>query len=166
MHKVLGRFNEIAEDAVFGDGTIITNYCYIGKGVKIGKNCKISNFAEINSGVTIGDNVLINPYCSLNSDTRVGNNTAIGNSTITIDEKYMTSITSNIRKKPCVIGNHVNIGAGARLMCTSIGDYAMIGAGSVILADHVPGHEVWVGTPARKIRNTTPEEDQLSHGTA
>ena len=69
LHKILGRFNEIAEGVVFGDGTVVTNHCYIGRDVKIGKNCKIGNFAEINNDVTIGDNVLINPHCSLNSNT-------------------------------------------------------------------------------------------------
>ena len=165
MHKVLGRFNEIAEGVVFGDGTVVTNHCYIGRDVKIGKNCKIGNFAEINNDVTIGDNVLINPHCSLNSNTRVGSNVIFGSGVLTSDEKYMTPITSKIRKKPCVIGDHVKIGGGTILVCTDIGDYASIGAGSTVIADRVPAHEVWVGTPARKIRNTTPEEDQLSHGT-
>ena len=163
MHKILGSFNEIAEGAVFGDGTIIANYCFIGKGVTVGRNCKIGNFSEINSGVTIGDNTLINGHCSLNSDTRVGSNVVFGGGVLTGDEKYMTAITSNIQKKPCVIGDHVKVGQGSRLVCTHIGDYAVIGASSTVLVDHVPEHEVWAGTPAQRIRRTTPEEDQMSH---
>ena len=113
----------------------------------------------------MGDNVLINSHCILNSDTRIGNNVVFGGGTLTADEKYPTPITSNIRKKPCVIGDYAKIGQSVSLVCTNIGDYAIIGVSSTVLADRVPAHEVWVGTPARKLRDTTPEEDRLSHGT-
>jgi len=51
------------------------------------------------------------------------------------------------------IGKHVFIGLGAIILasCRSIGDNSIIGAGSVVTKD-VPANEVWVGNPARKIR--------------
>lgn len=163
MHKILGKFNEIADGVSIGDNTLIANYCFIGRNVTIGANCKIGNFVEINSGTVIGDNTLINSHCNLNSNTRIGNNTIFSTGVLTADEKYMTPITLKIQKKPCIIGDHVKVGQGARLICTSIGNYASIGAGATVLADHVPPHEVWIGTPARKIRRTSPYEDGLSH---
>lgn len=49
------------------------------------------------------------------------------------------------------IGNNVFVGANTTILPgISIGDHAIIGAGSVVTKS-VPGHEVWAGNPARKI---------------
>lgn len=51
-----------------------------------------------------------------------------------------------------VIGGHVDIGAGARLVGgITVGDHAIIGLNTVVLRD-VPAHGVAVGVPARIIR--------------
>lgn len=51
------------------------------------------------------------------------------------------------------IGNHVFIGHGAIILCnTRIGDYAVIGAGSVVTGD-VPARTVYAGNPARFIKS-------------
>ena len=78
--------------------------------VEIGENTVIGNFCEINSGTKIGADTLINSHCHLNSNTRVGNGVIFGSGVLTADEKYMTSKTENIIKKPCVIGNDCRIG--------------------------------------------------------
>lgn len=163
LANMVGKFNEVHPSAKISDTARICGWCYIGPDVVIGDHSVIGNFCEINSGARIGSNTLINSHCHLNSGTRVGNNVILGSGVLTADEKYMTPITSKIQKRPCVIGDHVKIGQGARLVCTSIGNYASIGASSTVLADHVPAHEVWVGTPARKIRMTTADEDEMSH---
>lgn len=52
--------------------------------------------------------------------------------------------------EPCAprIGNHVDIGAGAKLLGNiSIGNHVVIGANAVVLCD-VPDHSVAVGVPA------------------
>ncbi|HEU4457563.1 MAG TPA: serine acetyltransferase [Methylibium sp.] len=62
-------------------------------------------------------------------------------------------------EEPCapVIGKHVEIGAGAKLMGRiTIGDHAMIGANAVVLKD-VPAHHLAIGVPAR-IRSRKREE--------
>lgn len=51
------------------------------------------------------------------------------------------------------IGNHVFIGHGAIILCnTRIGDYAIVGAGSVVTGD-VPAGTVYAGNPARFVKN-------------
>lgn len=158
-YKVLGKYNEILTDDI-GEGTVIANFCFIGVGVKIGKNCKISNFCEINKGTVIGDNCVINPYCVFNDNTIIGRDTIFGGQVMTADEKYMTTDLSKITRTPCKIGKHCKIGQGVRLVCCKIGDYSIIGTAAVVMED-VPPDEVWVGTPAKKLRNIRSFENEL-----
>lgn len=156
--NVLGKFNEILTDDI-GKGSRIANFCFIGKDVKIGKNVKIGNFCEINRGTVIGDNCVINPYCVFNDNTIIGHDTIFGGQVMTADEKYMSPDLSKIERTPCKIGNHVKVGQGARLVCCTIGDYAVIGTAAVVMQD-VPSREVWVskGLPAVKLRDVSKME--------
>lgn len=62
------------------------------------------------------------------------------------------------------IGNHVFIGHGAIIMCNvRIGDYAIIGAGSVVTHD-VPAHTVYAGNPARFVKTTEDFQQQHING--
>ena len=157
--KVIGKSNDILTDDI-GEGTRIANFCFIGKNVKIGKNVTIGNFCEINAGTTIGDNTLINPYCVFNSNTIIGKNCAFGGSVLTADEKYMTAHTERIKKTPCVIGDNVKIGQHSSLICCKIGDYSTIGACTMVMCD-VPAREVWIGSPAKKLRDVNDYEMTL-----
>lgn len=156
--RVLGEFNEIlASPAGIGEGVIIANHCFIGKGVRIGPRTKIGNFCEINSGASIGADCLINSHCHINSDTTISDSTILGSGVLTADERYMTARTQNVRKVPCQIGRDCRIGQGARLVCCKIGNHASIGAGSVVLRD-VPAFQVWAGVPARYMRQISRKE--------
>ena len=153
MARIVGKFNDIHETARIADTARICGWCYIGPDVEIGENTVIGNFCEINSGAKIGRDTLINSHCHINSNTRVGNGVIFGSGVLTADEKYMTSKTENITKKPCVIGNDCRIGQNSGLICTTLGDHVSIGAGSVVLEPEIKPFQVWAGVPARFIRN-------------
>lgn len=158
MARLLGSHNEILADPEDLDPTaVIANYCFIGKGVRIGAGTKIGNYCEINPGTSIGKGCLINSHCHLNSDTVVGDGTIFGSGVLTADERHMTARTCNVTKEPCRIGKDCRIGQGARLICCSIGNHATIGAGAIVLRD-VPAYQVWAGVPARYMRDMTPRE--------
>lgn len=156
--EIVGKFNDIHDSAVIDDSARICGWCYIGEDVVIGENSVIGNFCEINSGTRIGSDTLLNSYCLLNSDTVVGSGVILGAGVLTADEKYMTARTTNITKKPCVIGDDCRIGQGSSLVCTRLGDHVSIGAGSVVLEPEIKSYEVWAGVPAKFLRRITDYE--------
>lgn len=158
MAEIVGKYNDIHDSAVIGDGARICGWCYIGPDVHIGQNAVIGNFCEINSGATIGRGTMINSHCHLNTDTVVGDNVIFGSGVLTADEKYMTPRTHNITKKPCRIGNECRVGQNSSLICTTLEDSVTIGAGSVVLEPHIKSREVWAGVPARYVRRMTDYE--------
>ncbi len=125
------HFVHVRAKATVGSNTSIGQGCYIGNAT-IGNNCKIQNHVSVFDGVTIGDNVFIGPSAVF---------TNVRNPRAEVDRSAEFESTT--------IGNGVSIGANATIRCgVSIGDYALIGAGSVVTND-VPAHAEVVGVPAK-----------------
>ena len=161
MHKEFGKYNDVDPSAKIGNGTRLSGWTFIGKNVKIGKNCVIGNHCEINSGVQIGDGTLLNSFCYLSSDTIVGDHCIFGAHCTAADEKIMTPYTEKITKQRCVIGDHCKIGAATTLVSCTLGNWVSIGGGAVVLEPKIKPKEVWAGVPARKIRDIKPFEMEL-----
>ena len=115
-----------------GKNCVIANFVEIGKDVVIGNNCKIEAFSFIPTGVIIEDNVFIGPHVCFTNDKkpRIGGKWKV--------------IKTTVKKG-------ASIGANATIICgVEIGEGAMVGAGSVVTKDVVPGTTV-AGNPARPI---------------
>lgn len=147
--KLKGKFCRI-EDCQIGEGTIVWDFVNlfgctigrdcrigshveIGRGVKIGDRCKVEPFAFIPSGVTIEDEVLIGPHVCFTNDIFPR---AVGEWEIV----------------PTVVKRGSSVGANSTIICgVTIGEGAMVGAGSVVTKD-VPPRTVVTGNPARELR--------------
>ena len=125
-----------------GDNTKIGAFVEIQKGVKIGKNCKISSHTFICEGVTIEDNVFI------------------GHNVTFINDKYprATSDDGQLQTEddwtciPTQVKQNASIGSSATLLCgITVGENAVVGAGSVVTKD-VPPNTIVAGNPARILR--------------
>jgi acetyltransferase-like isoleucine patch superfamily enzyme len=133
-----------------GEGTTIWQFCVVFQGASIGKNCNINAGVLIEGDVQIGDNVTVKSGVQLWNGLIVGDNVFIGpNVTFTNDliprsKQYSQSSLKTILKKGSSIGANTTILAGH-----TIGEYALIGAGSIITKD-VPQYTVWYGNPARQ----------------
>ncbi len=115
-------------------------YCDLGYNIEIGENfyanvgCKILDGAK----VTFGDNVFVAPDC--------------GFFTAGHAEEPELRAQGIEYALPITVGNVVWIGAKSSILPgVTIGDNAIIGAGSVVTKD-VPADEIWAGNPARFIR--------------
>lgn len=133
-----------------GEGSRIWQFCVVLPGAKIGKNCNICAHVLIENDVVVGDNVTIKSGVQLWDGVRVEDNAFIGpNVTFTNDlvprsKVYPKSFLRTIIKKGASIGANSTIVAGH-----TIGEYAFIGAGSVVTKD-IPANTVWYGNPARQ----------------
>jgi len=127
-----------------GDDSRIGAFVEIQKKARIGKNCKISSHTFICEGVTIEDNVFV------------------GHNVTFINDLYPRAVNSDGRLKsdkdwdcvPTTVKKGASIGSGATLLCgITVGENAVIGAGSVVVKD-VPSQAIVAGNPAKIIKNS------------
>lgn len=133
-----------------GKDTVIWQFSVVLSGAKIGKNCNINALTFIENDVIIGDNVTIKSGVQLWNGLHVENDVFIGpNVTFTNDmnprsKQYPAKFLQTIIKK------HASIGANATIMGgATIGEYALIGAGSVV-TNNVVAHALVYGSPAKQ----------------
>ena len=126
-----------------GDETKIGAFVEIQKNAIVGRRCKISSHTFICEGVTIEDNVFIGHGVVFVNDT-YPRATASGGRLQT-EEDWKVELT--------VIKRGASIGSGATILSNiSIGENAIVGAGSVVTKD-VPANAIVAGNPARVLRH-------------
>lgn len=132
-----------------GDGTKIWQFVVVLKDAKVGQNCNICSHCFIENDVVIGNNVTIKNGVQLWDGVRLEDNVFIGpNVTFTNDlmprsKQYPDKFLKTVVKRGASVGANATIIAGI-----TIGEYAMVGAGSVVTKD-VPNYALVYGTPAR-----------------
>jgi acetyltransferase-like isoleucine patch superfamily enzyme len=125
-----------------GDETKIGAFVEIQKNASVGKRCKISSHTFICEGVVIEDYVFIGHGVIFTNDTYPRAATAGGTLQTEADWKV----------EPTVVRKGASIGSGATLLSNiSIGENAIVGAGSVVTKD-VPPNAIAAGNPAKVLR--------------
>jgi acetyltransferase-like isoleucine patch superfamily enzyme len=130
-----------------GDEVKIGTFVEIQKGVKVGNRCKISSHTFICEGVTLEDEVFI------------GHNVVFTNDLYprATDDSGQLQTEADWICIPTLVKRGASIGSGAVLLCgITVGENAMIGAGSVVTKD-VPPNTIVAGNPARIIKSLLPK---------
>ena len=124
---------QIREGAVIGEGCILSKDVYIDHGVSIGDRCKIQNSVSVYNGVTIGNDVFVGPNACFTTD------------------RVPRAFNADWTITPTRLDDGCSIGANATLVCgITVGEYAMVAAGSVVTKDVAPFTLVR-GNPARPV---------------
>jgi acetyltransferase-like isoleucine patch superfamily enzyme len=125
-----------------GDDVKIGTFVEIQKGSKIGNRCKISSHTFICEGVTLEDEVFVGHNVVFTND-RFPRATANGK--LQTEADWICA--------PTIVKRGASIGSGAVLLCgITIGENAMIGAGSVV-TKNVPSGATVAGNPARLMKS-------------
>ena len=154
-----------------GDGAVIRSHTVIYAGNEIGRNFQTGNKVNVRESNHIGDNVSIGTLSVVEHHVRIGNNVRIhtqafipefsvleegcwiGPNVVLTNAKYPLSPGVKESLAGPVIRKGAKIGANATLLPgVTIGENAMVGAGSVVVHD-VPAGAVVVGNPARVIND-------------
>ncbi|OGW57494.1 MAG: oxidoreductase [Nitrospirae bacterium RIFCSPLOW2_12_42_9] len=141
----------IDDPCEIGENTKIWHFSHILKGSRIGKNC------------IIGQNVVIGPDVTIGDKCKVQNNVSLYKGVVLEDEVFCgpSCVFTNVynprafieRKHeflPTLVKRGATIGANSTIVCgTTIGRYAVIGAGAVVKTD-VPDYAIVAGVPAKQ----------------
>jgi acetyltransferase-like isoleucine patch superfamily enzyme len=153
-------------------------YVQIAPNVKLGRNVRLFGFANL-YGCELGDDVKVGPFVEIQKGVRIGNrckisshsflcegvvledDVFIGHNVTFTNDRFPRATNQNGQLQteadwscvPTLVKRGASIGSGVTLLCgITIGENALIGAGSVVIRD-VPPDTVVAGNPAKTIRS-------------
>lgn len=132
-----------------GETTSIWQYCVVLAGAKIGANCNVCSHCLIENKVIIGNNVTIKSGVQIWDGITIEDNVFIGPNVTFTNDIFPRSKNTNWVEVKTVIKKHASIGANSTILGgIEVGEYSMIGAGSVV-TKFVPPFTLWFGNPAK-----------------
>ncbi len=143
---------------------VVDEGCTIGEGTKIWHFSHIMPNCVIGEKCNIGQNVVVSPEVILGNNVKIQNNVSIYTGVICEDDVFLgpSMVFTNVMNPRSAVNRRdqyskttvrkgASIGANATIVCgNDIGEYAFIGAGSVVTKE-VPAYALVVGNPARQI---------------
>ena len=170
----------LCHDTVVGADTVIEPNVFFGPGVTVGQGCRLRAGSYF-EGATIGDDAIIGPMARLREGTVLSDTVKVGNF-VEIKKAHLAkgakaphltyvgdaevgekanlgagTITCNydgVNKHRTVIGKGAFIGSNAALVApVTIGDGALVGAGSTITED-VPADAIVTTRGTRKVKES------------
>ena len=141
----------IAPDATIGSGTKVWINSQIREGVVIGQNCILSKDTYIDLNVRIGNDCKIQNAVSIYAGVTLENSIFVGPNACFTNDKVPRASNLDWEIVPTLVKSGASIGANATIVCgITIGEYAMVAAGSVVTKDVEPFSLV-MGNPARHV---------------
>ena len=149
----------ISKDVKLGRNVQIYNFVNL-YGCEIGDNTKIGTFVEIQKGAVIGKKCKISSHSFICEGVTIENEVFIGHNVTFINDLYPRAATDDGELQtdddwkciPTLVKKGASIGSSATILCgITIGEGAIVGAGSVVAKD-VPPDVVAAGNPARILK--------------
>lgn len=150
---------DVAASARLGPGTRVWHLAQVGEGAVLGRSCVLGRGAYVGPGVVVGDHVKIQNYALVYQPAVLGDGVFVGPAAVLTNDLNPRAVDPEGRPKsggdwtPVAVRVGEGASLGARSVCVApvtIGRWAMVGAGAVVVAD-VPDFALVVGVPARRI---------------
>lgn len=131
------------------ESTRIWQFCVIFPDCHIGENCNICANVLIENDVVVGNNVTIKSGVQLWDGVTLEDNVFVGPNVTFTNDVFPRSGNKEYTMLRTLVRRGASIGANCTILPgVTIGEGAMIGAGSVVTKD-IPSGEIWIGNPAR-----------------
>ena len=159
MNGPVESLQRIAPDVRMGEGVRIAAFANL-YGCEIGDDVKIGTFVEIQKGARVGSRCKISSHTFICEGVTVEDEVFVGHNVTFINDLYPRATKHNGQLQteadwkcvPTRVKRGASIGSGATLLCgITVGERAVVGAGSVVTRD-VPPFAVVAGNPARVIK--------------
>jgi acetyltransferase-like isoleucine patch superfamily enzyme len=154
----VNEYCSIAPDVKLGKGVKLSKFINL-YGCEIGDDTKIGAFVEIQKNATVGRRCKVSSHTFICEGVTIEDNVFIGHGVMFINDSYPRATAngqlqteSDWKVERTIIKNGASIGTGSTILANvTIGENAIIGAGSVVTKD-VPANTIVAGSPARVFR--------------
>jgi acetyltransferase-like isoleucine patch superfamily enzyme len=150
---------DLDDGVTIGDGSSVWHLAQVRHGAELGENVIVGRGAYIGEGVHVGNNCKIQNYALVYEPAKLGRGVFIGPAVVLTNDHFPRAINADGTPKSAddwhPVGVDIREGAsiGASSTCVApvtIGRWALVGAGSVVIKD-VPDFALVVGSPARRV---------------
>ena len=151
---------KIADNVKLGHNVILNDFINL-YGCEIGDDSRVGPFVEIQKNAFIGKRCKIQSHTFICEGVTIEDDAFVGHGVMFINDKYPASTNADgglqteadWKVIPTLVKKGASIGSNATILCgITIGERAIIGAGSVVTKD-VPANTIVAGNPAREIRH-------------
>jgi acetyltransferase-like isoleucine patch superfamily enzyme len=148
---------EVSKQASIGDGTSIWHQCQVREGARIGEGCILGRGVYVDAGVIIGNHVKIQNYVSIYHGVTLEDGVFVGPHVCFTNDMHPRAINpdgslkaaDNWEMSLTWVKRGAALGANSTIRCgVVIGEWAMVGAGSVVTRD-IPNYGLVMGNPAK-----------------
>lgn len=140
----------VHKEAKIGAKTRLWAFVNVQEGAVIGSACNICDGSFIEKGAVIGNHVTVKHHVAVFTGVTIEDDVFVGSNVAFINDRYPRSHRQDAwTLETTLVKKGATIGSNAAILCgVTIGEYAVVGAGSVVVKN-VPAYSIVCGNPAR-----------------